>query len=96
MDGHCALCTEAEIIKTFTHWKITVNEFPYDLIAQTHHMIFPIAHVAEEDISPEAWQEFREIKKDYIQLYDMIIEGTSRMKSIPEHYHLHLILEKDI
>lgn len=95
MDPHCALCGEREVVKTFTHWKIIVNDFPYDQIAQTHHMIIPIAHVTEEDIPPEAWQEFKDIKRDYIQLYDIIIESTSRMKSIPQHYHLHLILERE-
>ena len=28
-------------IKRFEHWLIIENEFPYDAIAETHHMLVP-------------------------------------------------------
>jgi len=91
--GPCPLCTD-DSIRDFTHWRILLNDFPYDVIAKTHHMIVPKRHVTEHEITQEEWQEYQEIKKDYLQLYDVLLESTSRMKSIPEHFHIHLIIER--
>lgn len=92
-NDECALCVKPAT-QTFTYWKVTPNEFPYDLVAKTHDMIMPIRHAAEDELTPEEWAEFREIKAGFMQEYDNIIEGTHRTKSIPAHYHLHLIVGK--
>ena len=89
----CALCTDNSI-KDFTHWRVLENDFPYDVVAKTHHMIVPKRHITEQEIEPHEWAEFKVIKKTYMELYDAIIEGTPRMKSIPGHFHLHLIIER--
>jgi diadenosine tetraphosphate (Ap4A) HIT family hydrolase len=91
----CRLCQDEDVIKTFKYWKIMKNNFPYDRIAQTHHMIVPLRHVPEEDITPEEWREYHEIKNTMIQDYEFIIEATKSKKSIPGHFHLHLIIVKD-
>ncbi len=89
----CVLC-EAETIKTFTHWKVIPNLFPYDLIAETHHMLIPLRHVKETDLTDAEKRELADIKSDYVHQYDYIIETTNKTKSIPEHFHLHLIIAK--
>ena len=72
------------------------NTFPYDRIAETHHMIIPNSHVTEEGLSDEVKREFKKIKDEYIHKnYEYIIEATHKKKSIPEHFHLHLIVAKD-
>jgi diadenosine tetraphosphate (Ap4A) HIT family hydrolase len=91
-DG-CALCAKPTK-QIFRHWKVVVNEFPYDLIAESHDMIIPVRHVTEKEITTEEWQEYQTIKADFIQQYDYIIEATNKTKSIPEHFHLHLIVGK--
>jgi len=90
----CPLCAEREVIRQFTHWKVLLNEFPYDAIAKTHHMIVPVRHVAEDGVTPEAWQEYQAIKRTFIQQYDVTIEAMR--KSIPSHFHIHLIIKKDV
>ncbi|KND49510.1 MAG: hypothetical protein AB203_00315 [Parcubacteria bacterium C7867-008] len=89
----CALCTKPAL-ETFTYWKITENKFPYDLIASTHHMIMPLRHATETELTMEEWKEYQEIKHSKLQEYDYIVEGTSKTKSIPAHFHIHLLIGK--
>jgi hypothetical protein len=94
LDTGCVLCSKSPI-KTFTYWKVIPNDFPYDLVAKTHHMLIPFQHVAEKNLSEDEWKEFQLIKGEYLQQYDYIIEATEKQKSIPQHFHLHLITKKD-
>ena len=90
----CALCAKGAL-KDFAFWKVTDNSFPYDKIAKTHHMLVPRRHVSEKELSREELEELRSIKDSYInEGYDWIIEATRRSKSIPDHFHLHLIVGK--
>ncbi len=94
LDKSCPLCDEMAI-KTFTYWKIIQNNFPYDLIADIHHMIVPMRHESEQGLSREEWDELYTIKYQDLQEYDLIIEATKRKKSVPAHFHLHLVNLKD-
>ena len=96
--GHldtCPLCTEHAIEK-FTYWKIVPNIFPYDKIAKIHHMLIPHRHVREELLTIEEKNELLKLKhSDVLQTYAYVIEAMPHKKSIPEHFHLHLIEPKD-
>jgi hypothetical protein len=90
----CPLCSKMPL-RTFTYWKITENQFPYDLIARDHHMVIPLRHVTENELTAEERAELSEIKATFINpKYDFIIEATPQNKSIPQHFHLHLIVAK--
>jgi len=90
----CPLC-DKKPLRIFTHWKITVNDFPYDTIASTHHMIMPLRHVTEGELNEEERAEMIDIKNQFINPhYDNIIESTPQNKSVPAHFHLHLIVGK--
>ena len=95
VDAPCALC-EKEPLQAFTYWKIIENKFPYDLITETHHMIVPIAHKTEYEITSDEWLEYKTIKQTVTQDYDYFLEATSKLKSIPEHFHIHLLITKDL
>ncbi len=95
-EGHlregCVLCTIPSV-KEFNEWRIIENRFPYDLIASVHHMILPKRHTAE--LSKSEQKEYEEIKETYMQpTYEFFIEPVNRQRSIPEHWHLHLITAK--
>lgn len=90
MKKRCFLCDETPI-KSFKYWKIIPNEFPYDLIAETHHMIIPLRHVDEAGLTAEELSEYKEIKAKKLHEYAYIVETMNDKKSIPEHFHLHLI-----
>lgn len=96
LDEGCVLCGK-ETLQPFEHWTVIENIFPYDKIAKTHHMAIPKRHVTELELSEEELKELRTIKETYFHTnYDFIIEATYRMKSIPGHFHIHLIVLKDL
>ncbi|PIQ91424.1 MAG: hypothetical protein COV70_03815 [Parcubacteria group bacterium CG11_big_fil_rev_8_21_14_0_20_39_22] len=91
----CPLCSE-KILKEFKHWKILKNRFPYDRIAQDHDMIVSMRHVKEGELTDEEFIELREIKNNFVfDSYQYVIESSMKQKSIPEHFHLHLVNTKD-
>jgi|GEM_PF-851375 len=94
-DRDCYLC-KAKVIKSFKYWKIIENEFPYDKISDTHHMITIKKHKKEDDLTAKEKEEFKKVKKYIHKNYDMIFENTVRTKSIPNHHHLHMIELKEI
>ncbi len=95
-NGVCLLC-EQDSIKDFVHWKLTINKFPYNEIAETHHLLIPRRHTTERDLTEEELHELREIKEDFVNTagYDCILENTMRAESIPDHFHLHFIVVLD-
>ena len=83
IDDSCPLCNKVAI-KEYGYWKLTVNDFPYDEIAKVHHMLLPIRHTSEKELSEEELNEFRTIKDSMMNTgYDIIIESTKRSLSIP-------------
>lgn len=93
---HCPLC-RIEPLKTFTYWKIIPNDFPYDKVAERHDMVVPLRHVAESDLTEEEKKELKEIKDTYVaSTYVYVIEATKGFRSVPAHFHLHLITLKDL
>jgi len=93
-NAECQLCIKKPI-KTFEYCNIVQNVFPYDKIAQIHHMIIPKRHISEDKLSKQELKELLEIKELKLHgEYDYIIEATMRRKSIPAHFHLHLIVIK--
>jgi diadenosine tetraphosphate (Ap4A) HIT family hydrolase len=88
----CDLCGK-EPIEEFEGWKIVLNSFPYDQIAETHHMLALLRHATEEELTETELVELKTIKATYVNdNYDWIIEATTKNKSIPAHFHLHLIV----
>lgn len=96
-DGACTLCDKkkAKSLKEFKNWRIVENIFPWDRIAKLQHMILPKRHVVSPKLNKSERDELEKIKMNYInKRYVIIAEATNRAKSIPEHFHLHLIVTK--
>lgn len=86
--GDCYLC-RATSIKEFKFWRLLPNEFPYDRIAKTHHLITLRRHADENGLTVEEYNELYDIKHSLRNDYDMLFENTLKRKSIREHYHIH-------
>ncbi|KKS04308.1 MAG: hypothetical protein UU82_C0011G0009 [Candidatus Nomurabacteria bacterium GW2011_GWC2_41_8] len=96
-DG-CNLCNKKKTksLKEFRYWRIINNLFPYDRIAKINHIILPKRHTAEKKLTKAEKKEFEIIKSRYIeQKYEFLIETVNKQKSIPGHFHIHLIIIKD-
>jgi hypothetical protein len=91
-DGACWLCDKPSI-RSFGSWMIVENTFPYDLIAQTHHLLMPKRHVARGSFSEEERSELDAIIRQLSELgYDYFIETLGKTSTVPDHFHLHLII----
>lgn len=100
-NGHlsngCTLCQISLPKKEFKHWKIQPNMFPYDRVAEVHDLIYTRRHVRGRDLNEEERAELNELKYSYLNdNYQFIIESIPKIKSIPDHYHLHLIVAKKL
>ncbi len=89
----CGMCAD-EPLKAFSFWKILKNEFPYDAIASIHHILTPLRHATEDELTDEERAEFKALKKEVLDGYDFIMENGTHSKTIPEHFHLHLVTTK--
>jgi len=96
MDDGCVLC-KAQTLADFSFWKVIPNNYPYDLIAETHNMLVPKRHITDSELSVEEIEELKNIKNSKeLQHYQYFIEANNNFKSIPQHYHLHLIVGKNL
>lgn len=90
----CLICS-LPVLQSFTHFAIVPNQFPYDLIALTHHMIISKRHCTEDMLTAAELDELKQIKRTYINdHYELITESVTKTSSIPQHYHLHLIVSR--
>jgi len=95
LENGCGLCQRIKTVREFKYWRIITNLFPYDRISRIHHMIIPKRHISEKEISEKEKKEYELIKEKYIEKkYEFIVETTKSTKSIPEHFHIHLIIAK--
>ena len=86
----CVLCSEPSI-REFSYWRIVPNDFPYDVIAETHHMLLPKRHIQEiHDMTDEEREELIELQEG-IDGYDSLTKNFPHQQSIPTHFHLHLL-----
>ena len=92
---HCVMC-ERVPIESFAQWKVIKNHFPYDLIAETHDMIVPLRHVVEAELNDDEKAELLKIKSGHLDRYEYVVEAMNFRKSMPEHFHLHLIVAKSL
>ena len=87
----CPLCSEASIVE-YRYWRVIPNKYPYDAVAQRHTMLVPKQHLQEHELSNEAQRELYDLKHGELnEEYKYIMEALPTTKSIPGHFHLHLI-----
>lgn len=95
LEHGCRLC-EKPPITDFEFWKIVENSFPYDKLAEKHTMLLPKRHVTEVDLTEDERTELLVIKSNSLQAYEFVFESLPHKKSIPAHFHLHLIVPKNL
>ncbi len=86
-----------KLVKEFNYWVIKENEFPYDAIASTSHMLSTkrVVGFDWDLLTTEEKEEFEIIKKGYAkENYDVVWENLPKGQTIPGHFHLHLMVLK--
>jgi hypothetical protein len=85
------------VIQEFNHWVIISNQFPYDAIATTSHMISTKREVGFDWnlLNEEEKAELKQLKETYLkEHYDLLWENLPRGATILSHFHLHLLVLK--
>ena len=89
---------DIDAIEEWGYWKIVPDQFPYDRISKTHHLLVPKRIFASsKDMTAEERKEYESILETYAkENYDVYIKKLSDNKTVPGHYHLHLLTLKKV
>jgi hypothetical protein len=88
----CGICREKNL-KEFKYWRIIKARFPLDKIARTNHVFMTKRHVPFNKLTTQEKKEFEFIKQTYLtKKYEVLLEATPKVQSIPSHYHIHLLV----
>jgi diadenosine tetraphosphate (Ap4A) HIT family hydrolase len=83
------------VVQEFDNWVLINNAFPFDKIADKHHLLIPrrvFAHLYEANT--EELRELDEIKAKLAPDYDFVMENFPRNRSVATHFHLHFVVLK--
>jgi len=86
-------------IREFMHWRVIPNEYPYDRLFKTSHMlIIKRAGVRERfDLTINEKLEFDKIMREYVYPhYSLWLENCPARRTKPGIYHVHLLTYKDL
>lgn len=100
-DGSCFMCDldGIVIIKEYQHWVIIENQYPYDTVAEVHHLLVPREHEPRADeLSVHCIDESSDIMSELEKegYYDCIISNFPVGQSQKQHFHAHLIKWKRV
>lgn len=88
-----------KMVWTFKYWLVVENEFPYDKIAERHHILVPRFEVQEYiwKLNAESQKELTEIRKWAEGMgYDVLMENLPRNRTIKGQFHMHLLRYRNI
>lgn len=86
--------SQEKVIRTFKHWIIIENRFPYDTITRTNHMLVSLRPLLSHyEGTQEEQEEYHTILKLLAEegFYDAMIENFPKIKSVKKFVHIHLI-----
>lgn len=84
-------------LELFKYWALIPVNYPYDLIADIHHLLVPKRlFQSYREVSVEEREDLMKIKDKLKDRYDFILENLPSKITISNHYHLHFIKMKEI
>lgn len=88
--GECRIC-RIPVKREEGSFYIVANEFPYDAVSAVNDMLILKNHAPRLNITQiEELEEFKR-KLGEERFYDLLLENLPCRKTIPDHFHLHLI-----
>lgn len=89
-DQSCIFCAKDLLIQEFDLWILIQNRFPYDKVFIDHMMLAPKRHV--EELYELTTDEQLELDKLFdVISHNMVILNRRTDRSIPRHFHFHLV-----
>ena len=100
-EGYCFMCKleGIVIVKKFKHWYIVKNQYPYDTVAEVHHLLVPRDHIAQaENLTDQCTEEAATIMEaiEFEGFYDCMISNFPSKQSQKQHFHVHLVKWKRV
>lgn len=93
--GGCRLCADTESIAEYQYWRLMPNRFPYDRFFAKSDMLVLKRHSDERGLTEAEKAELFTLKNEVLaDQYDHLFENLPKQKSIPHHFHLHLVTPK--
>lgn len=92
-DGHCIFCAKDLLIEEYEYWVLLKNKFPYDKCYKNHCLLATKRHISE------LYELTEEEHKELDKLFDIIPHNQAILnkrsdRSIPRHFHWHLVTIK--
>ncbi len=88
---------EEKPFRRFRHWCLYQNLYPYDAVADTHHLLVAVRKFSRSsEMTSEEREELEQIKAELAPDYDCLIENFPRFQSVPVRLHFHLIVWKSL
>lgn len=96
----CFICDQPTLgFYDYDLWKLTMNEFPYDAVAQEHLLLSPVRHVGlYTELTVSERVQLEEIKEELSEqgVFDTMIENLTRGRTFLAHYHVHIVQWKRV
>ena len=91
----CPLCAVPSIAD-YTHWRVIPNDFPYDRLAITHHLLIPKRCCNDNELTADEHAELINLRDTVLNdSYDSMVVNMPKFTSIKQHFHYHLIVLKE-
>lgn len=90
---------ENTLVQAFEHWVLVVNNFPYDAVLTTHHMLIPTRDgvPTRDDLSTTELEELAIILREHIEpRYDIVFENMPVARTILTQFHLHVGIVRNL
>lgn len=93
-DG-CRLCRDPDAIAEYKYWRLMPNLFPYDRLFSKSDMLVLRRHSDEYGLREDERAELLQLKCGVlVDEYDALLEQLPKQRSIPHHFHVHLVQYK--
>lgn len=80
------------ILQEYNHWYLVEAKFPYNLVADTHHMLITKRiYASSHEMNLDERAELEDIKIEVGDTYHCLLENLDAGKSVLGHHHVHLI-----
>lgn len=82
-------------IKEWEYWTLINNEYPYDAVYRTSHMLIPKRVVTKKDLNKTELNELNQIIEELSDEYDCYLVNFANKQSIKSHFHIHFLVYYD-
>jgi hypothetical protein len=81
-------------IREWDFWYLINNRFPYDTVAEVHHLLLPRSGRPMRELHNNEWDNFYDIIDELGNDYSVMMWNFPRQQSVKNLLHYHLVRYK--